>query len=831
MPDGLDDQRKTIDGIMSVLCHAETSAHHISGPSGCGKSWTAQQLCSEWERLGNPFLVALGDSRYSSRDFHPFLVAITGTELSLDKKRAIKKAVSQSTKVVPTVGNLASYLLDTLFDRSETKQKLRTPFLSEREHEILFRTQDFVRSDSLLVVADNLHWWDRNSLQLLLSLFFEKTQTVFPFLRRLHLVTITTSDQERLNPELVGQITSDICQYRWQCEYVKEERFHSVLQELGLRYELPPKTLHLFYTLSGANLQLSQQVCKYISEMALDETEVIDILSSIHADSFPQDFLQLRFRSVEKGSRDVLEFLEAASTIGLSFSEREIECLTNLKHADASSMVSTAEGMQLVYRQAGRMTFQHEILRDFFEKRAQSKRRSYHESFAECLRLLRPSDYQGRYLHLRAAEQDRESAAILFVAELSRIRNGQSISTNDKEHVLSIGKNHGFDSFFRSVFDGYDFYLHQEYLEAVKILEQLEDIYPNPLLAERDYLLSLCLLKSSLKTKRQRARETLVQWQNLSFNEGEIWSRIMSTLLVACVHLGELEEAKKIESQLMTYFSMRMDYDSEIGTSLNVLRRKAASLHSSEIAVKRTKDAAEYFGPSATGTAPRNPLEYYRALSNLSGNQTVQGDYDSAWQAAQKALDLVRQFPDMSFPRLEIPTNNLVIAGLLADYLNSEEARRLVEAALSSTSDHADSILLRNNLAVFMTMSGKLDEARLELESLSKRIERENSSDDYYFYFVNSNLIALEYLLGTTSEGLAQWINLSKRIPQIPEGDRIMLIRRHDLLIEAIGDVPKGDFVGWQYFLQRNYAEELGRAWRFFRNGFLLTDIQFWSES
>src|SRR5882672_5516570 len=76
----------------------------LEGPSGCGKSWLLQQLLIHWEQQ-HKGLILSGDRAFSDRGYAPWFSGLSRAEDRLESKQLIHRAVSETGKMIPAVGN------------------------------------------------------------------------------------------------------------------------------------------------------------------------------------------------------------------------------------------------------------------------------------------------------------------------------------------------------------------------------------------------------------------------------------------------------------------------------------------------------------------------------------------------------------------------------------------------------------------------------------------------------------------------------------------------------------------------------------------------------
>jgi tetratricopeptide (TPR) repeat protein len=360
------------------------------------------------------------------------------------------------------------------------------------------------------------------------------------------------------------------------------------------------------------------------------------------------------------------------------------------------------------------------------------------------------------------------------------------------------------------------------------MLERLEDIVPGILVAEKCYLLSLCYLKTMDHKDLVKSREILSGWDEFLLSETEIWLRLNTTLMSVYACLYDMDSAKKIERSIMKCLQERTSYDSSTGYYINIIRRKASSLYISEVACNRTAKSIEYFSAMDDQMKFVYPLQYYYSINNHAANLITSGDFIEAFKFSKEALSVPNRIDNVHFPEYEIPSSNYIVSGLLSQNFSNQEALQLFKEVYNKNGTTADTILIANNYGVIEILNGNLNTAYILFKELYDSI-KDSNIDCYYKYFIGSNLALLRHSLGDKEQALTEWAMLSQLIPPIP--DQVFLKRRHDILLQALSDIPSNSWELIDSFITDNYPKELGRQWAYFGRGFLFSDIQIWYES
>jgi tetratricopeptide (TPR) repeat protein len=613
-------------------------------------------------------------------------------------------------------------------------------------------------------------------------------------------------------------------------EYATEQELGGILSAFGLKSYISKEQTNLIHSIAGGHLELLRQLVDYFEENRSRDESRIGFRTSPGLDvyMFLHRLIKERLAMLGAEGKKTLEVLIAASVIGRSFTSLEINCITGAVSCLAESLL-TAEKMRFLEREKDSIRFSHEAVRDAILKEARNKAPEYHATFAKCLSILRPSDYLTRAEHMLLGGQEDLAAQLYFIGMLKILRECEPIKGDFQQRVCVMMNQFGYEKLYSSLISAYDLYHRQHYTEAAALLDRVELIYPEVLLAERDYLLALCKLKKFNSLENTKVDKMLLSWDHLRDYEQDLWCRIQMTRLAVCTRNNDFDQARAIERNLGIYYNKLRRSDPNAETAINILRRKSATLYGAEIATDRCRTAVDFFGAGNEEGLPRSPVQYYMGLCNLSGNLLVIGEFVEARQTAERAANFWRKCQDLAIPRLEVAINNLLVSSLISGALNAKDAEHAMKEMDFNSSDSPDKYLLANNLIIFTAFTGNLDEALQQAMQTFSSLGTNTSDDNYYRYFIGTNLAGILHLTGKTRQAITLWRQLHP--PKIPQADMPFLNARHVNQRKAFKSVKKGDIKGWDQFLSRHSASSLGRPWAFYGRGFLFSDIQFWSES
>lgn len=801
----------------------------LRGPAGSGKSWIVRELHHKWE---DAVVLACGEPALIQRSYGAFWLGISTAGPRLSLRNTVVKGASAAGRTVPVVGSLVAYLTEVLSNNRARRQRDQALYLKTDEFDILAHLDAIGKRRPLLLIADDLQYWDQDSLQLLYLMVSRRLNSTFPFLEKMGLLATLTEGSPSALESPLSEIIALLPERR-DVSSISVKELPTALRMFGLSISLSSPQLEMLHLLSGGHLELLRQLAHYIETHP--EFSDLDELMRTNGSSVEQFLATILVRRLllagEEG-RATLEVLEKAVVIGKTFTQTELECLLKPAGIDLHQCLDTAEKFGLLVHDAGVFSFRHEVLRNSLILHANSRLPPSHRVFADCLNLLRPFDYVARAQQLTAAG-DAEGAARLYFAGLyKRIRDGRPVPSDLRAKVYKLLSLTEQLSSAVAILDAYEKIRLRNIHDAVRILDSCEQTDHLVFVAERTLLKGFAFLQSVKTSDRREALDELESCASLLHGEKELEIRCKLTLLSAYVHLGFWNKARRLDREISVMLSLLQRTDPGAREGLEVQRRKSGMLYGSEVAAERCRHAVAYFGPQLeTEWPPRNPVQFFMAQCNLAGNLLVSGDFQGAGQAAQIALDTWSRLPNVDIPGLEKCLNNSVVSGVLGKRLRAKDAVILLQELTIQISPHVNSFIIRNNYAVFTALSDNVSAAREEFEGLAAELTREGIEDEFYLYLIRSNLAGVLHVMGDTAKGRRLWNELANSVPGIPGSDREYLLSRQKLQAIAFDRIPPGNVHLWNNYLGTRWPNHLGAGWRFYGQGFMLSDSQIWSES
>lgn len=828
------DQNKVIKKLSELLTDIKSTYIILEGISGTGKTYIAEQVENNWLNydVENDIIELKGDIINSERALFPFTNGLSTTKNKLDKNKLITKSISEFAKGIPIAGDFVSYFINTVANFKDQQTKHAIQYLNSEEQNIIYEFSRIYRSKNLLIIADNLHWWDEPSLRLLDLIVSGKVEHLFPVFKSIKIIGIITTDQDVVSRTFLDNLLNKNNFLNYKIIPISQSNYSKALEHFGFSGTFSENALNILYSLTRGHLELIKKIANYLtSNFETSNFSIEHFLNNLdqNKENLIEELLTINLKSLGKMKKQIIELLEYASVIGLSFDYKELACISKEHEEVLKNIINKAKQLSLLVDNSFRNSFSHELIRDFFFERLKERKTSYYKVFAKCLEVIRPSDYYSRAKYLFEAKEIEEAAVIYIIGYLRDLREGINTPKVVINRIEDLIEHWNLKSFWINIKNAYSSYYTSEFDKAKEYLIKIEDIYDKKLLAEKYYLLALVQTKTLNYSDLVDAKNHLMGWDDLKNTENEIWCRIMLSLLIVYIHLYDNEYAKKIEREIVLALVDKVKYDSSAQVQINILRRKASSLYINEIACERTSKSIEFFSLSDTSNILIRPIQYYMAVTNHSGNLLVSGDFEKSFIFAKEAIDTLNTYGNLLFPRPLIPSNNYIISGILSKTFSLSDALYMFNSIFDINDMTTGQILLRNNLGVLYALNGDIKNAQIVFENIITFLNNNSRVDGYYHFFPGVNLATIKFLKGEKNTAKEMVKDLNNKIPDIP--DKLFLRKRCELLTEIMSNEKVNSIETWNETFEKKNVFELGKAWKFYGSSFLFSDIQFWSES
>jgi hypothetical protein len=813
--------------LLDVLETPGVRVARLTGPAGSGKSHVALTVGATWRENGGRCVVAVGDPSHATRSLYPLLsgLSVLPRDWSALAGQGSRAALQTADNLTRT-GGAATSIFDLLssFFRQGLERSLR-PF-SNVERGIILDLRRLARRRPLLLVVDNAHWWDADSLLILLELLSDELRASVNHLDSLVVLLVDTADeQEPASPELFDTLLERCGSPTWRTSPCTRGQFSEVLRDFGLNRDLPDDVLDALFSATGGHLKLCEQVAAYAESDGIRESEVSD------ESDYVARLLTARIDTLGTASKAISALLGRAAVIGLSFDENELLCLAEELDLDVPALISQAEAIRFLRRAERRISFAHDILRSaFLDEETPATLAEYRRKFEECLSILRPGDYAARaevLLDTGDAERGREMYAL---AAIDQLRKGAPARRLLREVTLRFPSDTDLHNYMDTLAEGYAGIATGDFRSVLPRLRTPSASESVLMAAERNYVVAICSMELQTAPGFEEARSILSSWQTAVRSETELSLRYLLLQQQAQVLSDSFDEARATERTIERRLIARARHDQDAAVMLQIQNRRSAAIDVPEIAEQRIGESVAFFR-RGTGQEMRDRRELYRSLNNLAGIQIRLGKNAEAYATAREAERIAIEVPE-SVARLDVLASNLVLAGLRSEAIAVTDAVGRQELIIQSSEGGDDKFVHRCNLAAYLMLSGDDEPAARELVSLQDELVANEFTESYLVFYWSALDVAASLLRGDVERAVAKHAAMEPFVENLKWPCAPYVRRRQRLLSELLPLVtPDGDRIRVDEALLARRPFEIGAAWSYYARLIPCCELDFWSDS
>jgi hypothetical protein len=795
----------------------------IQGPPGAGKSWIAKGIGALWEEGGGSALVAEGDLLQSDAPLYPLSFALAGLA-------PIWRSVGQDLARVGTAGEriggtggVITATAQALIRLRPARVRARKLYLGEAEQSILFDLSRLARKRPLLLIADNLHWWDIKSLELLGRLREARMSEAFPFLTQLRVIAVQTIEpyQRTCHPEARDALLESARTRYHDITKPSKEVFPEILVELGAPPDQASEAADAVYRLTGGHLALAARCAKRMQNDTLPE-----LLTDGGDEEFLDRLLTDRLRALGRVGSGALVVLQIAAVLGLTFRRAELVCASGEEPVEVARMLRACRDEDVLELSDTIGRFAHDIFRRHFLRAGAGDSPAVHDAVAACLRTLRPGEYELRCFHALGAEQCRDAAILGALAMLKLDRDGMPAERRP-ELVVRAVVDAGMEEAVHALIRAANARNRSELALCRDILDSLPRRLPKQLAAEADCIRAACLIATRNEEDREAGLALLEAWDGYEVEEPELGLRLLHERLYGLALGVDKRKGRALEARIRGILIDRAEFDQTCEDTLYTLDRCSGSLHEPDVSLIRVEEATRHFRPTAEGDVVRRPAELYRCLVNLVAKQVTNARYVEALDTNTELEQLIADYSEGVFPRLDFPRSTAVLAAFRAGKLSADEACRRQEEIVRTCGAPSDPFYPDNALAVYHVMAGRTEEAHAIFRRLRDQLVERSSPAPSIEYLIEANWCASRYVSEDPAAAARDWRALTDLVERIPYTMRKYLIARHGLLAEIM---EQGAALGSATELDRCLlaTPRFGPLWDQVGRAFWMPEVEWW---
>ena len=732
----------------------------------------------------------------------PFLNLFTSSQIKFIKRlgKAFLKDITKS--------ETSAVIYDKITNKQQTCE-----LLDNRVTGILSILNNASKKKPIVLTIGNFEQFDESSIELINLIITGKLKNIFKNLSNIKLYFLCDSDEDCSCLDDVKGISHT----EYKLFRPNEENIKEFLLTYFPNFNIQIEGFDRFYHFCGGKLSY----CEILAEYFIKNNK-IELLDSNDTDLI-YSILSNRLYSMGDIGKYISYALELASEIGEEFSLMILGDALNARNNIKSIVKKSKDEFLIKKISDNRYKFYYPIIWSYFITQATTNLKRKDFLFLErAIYLNNAKDYITRGVFFKKAECFQESAEMYILEYFKSYINGVSISQKFKDEVQNVCKEAGLIWMLKHL---------ETYISSMSVncFQDASDafndgIYNSKRLQIIRYLLSGYALYRAATSKQDLdiALNKIHNAEELSRDfEMGLWSDCASLLISFELNInGNLIEAMNWYDKLTNYYELSNSEESKV--QLNILKRKSAAVCSVERSFVKTQESADFFKNTYYLS------EYVMALNNYAANAMLLGKLDIAYDKISEAKRISEKMP-FCVSNLGYIVTNYYTVNVLKDYSNCDNSTRELSQFLQQYEDASWKIIPLINCAIFCALQRKYDEADSYLSEASELNKETN--DDYYLYYIQINRASLYYLRGDkqTAITILQEFSDSSKIPKLLKtSEKNYLIKRLFNWINIMKTSNITDPIEFNDFLRNKYVG--GNQWDTFSRGFLVSDIQFWSD-
>lgn len=823
------DRENMANSLMEFLDVSENSVAVVYGPSGSGKSWYTRSIGALWEEAGGVTVTAEGDQAKCHRDLFPLtysLAALPKSWHSVAKKHGRKLATGVGSVLATLAAGFTvpQSIGDGLIDLITGDEKEKLPFLTEGELKALQTLKKLSANKACLLIVDDYQWWDKASKDFISLLHSEQLRAKVKVLSNLRTIIVIREDNDTPN------LLRDVAKIYPEAHLVQELKlctaiqFPQVLQSMGLQIEIDDSINQQLYDITGGHLKVVDRLIKHLNAAgqatgALHSTSQYELLMSIISE---------RLVLLEEDAGQVLQVLKFASVVGKSFTKHELICLTHHKSDHIDAFINVAVDERLISRSQDRLAFSHDIILEAIKQsKSPNSILEINRRYSDCLRLLAPGEYALRsdiHHHLN----DHHTSAVLAIQAILKLDRGHVRSTHvAPSSLLDRVEEQGLIDTLKSLRRANNCFRSAHFADGIKEIDGMPTPDHESLHAEAEYVRCLNLMEMETSEAFDDAISRLSSFVGFEKNEFELGIRFRLLKQQVLVLAGDISGAKVEETQAFRALSSRVKYDVDSAIKIHVANRKADAIYQTDVAINKVERSVQFFQGEGDPSTPLYPLEYYKSLTNLMGILIKLGAHSKANDAALIASNLIRENPEILFPRRDLLVNNSILAKVRSDqdYISAAASMRMLSR---SSEAGGENIIYRCNYVGLALLEGNHLGAREALDELQNEIASKSISEGYLVYYARCHEITWQWFFGSKDQAKILFTDFEMFVESLSWPSLPYIQMRTSKMRIHLSGVGTSDMHAWDSgHIDR---EEIGPAWQHYGRGVPLSEIQFWSE-
>lgn len=813
--------------LTEELRESGTRIARLTGAAGSGKSQIARRVARAWLERGDTCVVAVGDDEHSWRELFPLLSGLSHAHRDwIGLAHTSTRMAVRMADAAAGGGGVGTSIFDLLAAtfRQKTDRALK-PY-SAFERDVLLDLKRLARRHRLLLVADNAHWWDAQSLCLVADVISELLSETLPQLDSVAVLLVDTAAEQKIAaPEAFERLAARCVGHTHEVRRCTREQFPDVLRHFGVSADLPAEVLDELFSATHGHLKLAEQIAAYEQD-----ADLVDLARALDGE-YLATLVAARFASLGSFSPEVSDVLVRAAVLGLSCTEKDLRCISDRRQAELRELVRQAEKIGFVERIEEEIAFSHDVIRTaIIDEQSPSLLEDLHLKLAKCLSILRPGDYGARAQALLKGGDRERAREMVSLAGVAQVRRGVPASRVIHHAAGEFPDDEALLDYLETIAEGYAAIAAGEFTAEPPRLRVPLASETTAMAAERNYLAAIFSLGRQTIAGADEAQRILAAWAPRLEDEVELELRCYVLLQQAQVLSERFEEARETEFLLEQRLSERSGYDGDAAAMIQIQNRRAGGIMQPEFAIERIDQSVEFFRKK-TGDPTGDALELFRSLTNMAAIEARLGKHAEAYEHALEAERIAVESLDIVH-RLDVLANNLVLAGYRSGAIDLEETIARQSLIVHSPGGSEDNFLERCNLAAYLLLASRDEEAATEIGQLDSEVEENGVDETYLVHYWSALKIGSAAAAGNLDEAGRRHADMAPFVSSLEWPSASYIRRRHELLAAAIPalqpDSPRDTL---DRVLFEGKPQQIGPAWAYYARLFPCCELSFWADS
>lgn len=746
----------------------------LSGANGIGKKYIVKHMESNFD------IYPIIENIYTIKELFSQLLVFNNELNRIDLEIGVGQAIQVNIPITQMFNKFCSFLKSD-FDNLEKK--------------ILDELNSLTKKNNLLL-----------TIQLYINTSNSLIDFIFNELTKLDLKILLIVDSEDNNfLNIKGNLQS-----------VPNISIECTIQDLYCEFEglLSKNEIDKIVALSSGNIKYIIEIYKYLSS---------------HPSADIIDYTQLKITNIKEENSDAYNLLEFLSYFKDNFSVNEIKYIYNKLYDDFKVYSQVNQVLKYIIENnilKEDHSFYCFVLSIFKQILRQNiiDEKIFYKTLGECVKELYPLDLDGQFYFYSKAEDEYVNIIKLFmIIRLARNKNYgdeifQFIETIEDENI-----HHAANIFVKA----YEKYYQSQFDEAIEILLEINSSDDSKITNEANYLIAICYWKKSteFKSESHKILETIVTDSN-TFEETVLLSKMV--LLSIYSNDAQYHDINNFElyNNLKKYIREKIKNDKDYELLLNILKRKSNCVFTPKQSVNDLKNSFDYFCNHKYAFNE----EFAMSLCNYSAVLLNLGKFDESIECYTKIkwdnlYDSYKLYNYNNYILAQFFLNkNIITENIMKDIYEFET---LVETCSTSVDTK---ILTYVNLAGLKVYEGEFEKAK-QIYELADNLN--NNYDDYFTYFINSNMCVIA-ILNNDYNYAKTLFNNSNYVPKLFSAyEKQYLRKRNEVLLQIIENNEANLTLE---AISGILSERLNSAFvtnniDFFSTAILFSDIQFWTDN